>query len=842
MTLAANPNAVPIYLANLPRWLLWRTEQRINRTSGETEATKPPISYHSGKRCDVTDPRNWTDFASVVAALEKSRAWDGFGIALGEIPEHDEILIGLDLDACLNEDDALADWAMPFLTAMGSYTERSPGGAGLKCLARIRRSDLPAIRKLLDLGEGDRDQARTRTFGARGNGGHAPGAQLFLMGRYFTITGRHWPASPEDVYLLALGQIAQLAHLFGPKEQRASAPPGAGQRDDDETEPDEATLRDRLGVEFVRNPRLKERWEGGTQGLSDTSRSGRDMSVLALLVTAGFSKGETRAALRLFQHGKLPDEEQDPKRGDYYFEQMWARTTATPHLNPEPPPGWEEQHPAASGVPGNQQRSRRQRHEPADLSTVWDPWENPPPPQWPPGILPAQIEDSLANLSLRDGVDLGALSMTAITAAAAAAPKDARFAPYNTNWTVPPIIWLMTIGESGSRKTLLEEFGFCVIRAVQMDLWRPHNARMQEWRRLPAKERGPKPEEPHSYLLNDYTPEALQAVLARTTRGTAIVKDELAGFLEFDRYKRSGGSAARAFFLSAFEDKDCPVHRIGRDSEVVEHTGLTVFGNIQPRRLATFQADMEADGLLQRFVPLWIEAAQTSRPKNHIGPGLATLYDTIRQLCHLTGRRYTTTDEAAQLILDTETIASEYATLTDFGLGWPGFCHKLHGTHARLALILHLMEAPEADLVPFDTVRRASRLVHHFILQHAHDFYAALPGRGRNLTHDIAGWLLTRGPANAEPERILASDVTAGVKACRPLGSKAVSEALDPFVTGGWLVPENDYPTNRAWFFNPAIRYLFTDQTQLAREQRTEARALIARIQAPRPQSATADS
>jgi hypothetical protein len=360
---------------------------------------------------------------------------------------------------------------------------------------------------------------------------------------------------------------------------------------------------------------------------------------------------------------------------------------------------------------------------------------------------------------------------------------------------------------------------------------------MQEWRRLPAKERGPKPEEPHSFIFNDYTPEALLAALGRTSRGSALVKDELAGFLEFARYKRSGGETARAFFLSAYEDKDCPVHRVSRDSEIIEHTGLAIFGNIQPRRLATFQADVETDGLLQRFVPLWIDEAQAARPEIRIGPGLSALYDTIRQLCHLNGRRYTTTDEAAQLILDTETLAREYATLTDFGLGWPGFCHKLHGTHARLALVLHLMEAPDADAVPSNTVRRASRLVHHFILQHAHDFYATLPGRGRNLTHDIAGWLLTRGPADpmpAEAERILASDLTTAVRACRPLGSKAIGEALDPFVTGGWLVPENDYPTNRAWFFNPATRCQFADQAQLAREQRAEARALVARIQAQR--------
>jgi hypothetical protein len=48
------------------------------------------------------------------------------------------------------------------------------------------------------------------------------------------------------------------------------------------------------------------------------------MSVLAMLVSAGFTRGETHAALCLFEHGKVASE---PPR---YFGEMWRRTTATP--------------------------------------------------------------------------------------------------------------------------------------------------------------------------------------------------------------------------------------------------------------------------------------------------------------------------------------------------------------------------------------------------------------------------------------------------------------------------------------------------------------------------------
>jgi hypothetical protein len=338
--LTPNPDSVPTYLTNLPRWVLWRIEQRVNRQTGETEQTKPPISYRTGKYCDVTDAANWTDFGNVTAALEKSRAWDGIGFVLGDTGQG-EWIIGADFDECLDDDEAIAPWAMDPLVILHTYTDKSPGGHGLKPVARIRATDVPEARRLLHLAENE--YARTKIFGEKTNGHHAPGVVLYLGRRFFTVTGRAWHATPEDVALLDLRQIALLAYWFGPKQTTAPSEPA--HRDDDGTEPEKEALRDRLGAEFLRNPRLRERWEGGTQGLNDASRSGRDMSIVALLVTAGFTKGETRAALRLFEHGKLAEEQQDPKRGTYYFEQMWSRTNATPHAGPEPPPGWEEDHP-----------------------------------------------------------------------------------------------------------------------------------------------------------------------------------------------------------------------------------------------------------------------------------------------------------------------------------------------------------------------------------------------------------------------------------------------------------------------------------------------------------------
>jgi hypothetical protein len=347
----------------------------IDKTTGQIlRWTKPPISYHTGKTCDVTNTSSWATFAQVAEA--KGGAWDGFGIVLGELRDQALVLIGLDTDTCLDAEGALADWAMPFLAPMGSYCDRSPGGAGIKCMAFIRVADLPAVHKLLDIPEGDRDQARTRTFGERGNGQHAPGVQLFLGKRYFTITGHRWAPAAEDVAVLTLGQIATLAALFGPKTQKAAAAASgsAGARNRDTTEPDEAALRARLEHAFYRHLDLKARWDGGIEGLRDSSRSGRDMSVAAMLIGAGFSQGEVRAALRLFEHGKLPAEEAAGS-GDRYFGRLWANSGATSRYDPLNDPNYvKEQEKEAD-------EEARRDDEPAPPGPGPQPE---PPPEWPP--------------------------------------------------------------------------------------------------------------------------------------------------------------------------------------------------------------------------------------------------------------------------------------------------------------------------------------------------------------------------------------------------------------------------------------------------------------------------
>jgi hypothetical protein len=427
-------------------------------------------------------------------------------------------------------------------------------------------------------------------------------------------------------------------------------------------------------------------------------------------------------------------------------------------------------------------------------TTFYDPWADPPPPQWPGGVLSSRTEETLAAMSLRDGVDFSAQAVAHIAAASGAAPKDARFAPYQrSGWSVPPIIWVLLLAESGQRKTALQSTAFDALQRVHGERWTEFMADMKRWHELcdEKKRKTRKPAEPHSFIISDVTLEKLQQILAANPRGTMMLKDELAGMLDFGRYGGGNGAAVRAFYLEAYEGGSCTVHRLGRDSLYIPNNALTIFGGIQPERLAAFKG-LESDGLIQRFAVLRPPPAEISRPDIMV-PGKDRLNLAIGALARLSGKRYYATPSGGELIRQTERDAAEYATISDYGTGFQGFCRKLHGTHVRLSLILHLLDSPEPEVIPDETIERAGRLT-RFLLAHARDFYVTLPDAGLALTRDVGGWLLTKAP-----NRVRATDVASGVAGCRGMGSKRLTEALDPLVIGGWLEPEEPFPSNRAW-------------------------------------------
>jgi hypothetical protein len=321
---------IPPYLTDLDRWILWQNVIRAGKQ------TKIPISVRGGPAADVTDPRNWGSHAFCAAARVRTQgAWDGEGIVLGDLGTG-EALVGLDLDSCL-VDGRLAEWARPYLDALDTYAEVSPSGVGLKLFFRVSQAELPTIRAAFAIPPNMNGRKKTYPNG-NGNGtgeAHGPAAEIYLSHRFFTVTGRQWHEAGEHVALIGLNAIRTVAALFGPRETTIAGSDDIG----DATAPAPEALRAKLAGALRDRPYLAERWLGIGTGLTDTSRSGFDMSLGSMLKAAGFTYGEMRAAILANPHGAGPEHANDER----YFERIWSRSVvpARPQ-EPEPPPPIED--------------------------------------------------------------------------------------------------------------------------------------------------------------------------------------------------------------------------------------------------------------------------------------------------------------------------------------------------------------------------------------------------------------------------------------------------------------------------------------------------------------------
>jgi hypothetical protein len=428
-----------------------------------------------------------------------------------------------------------------------------------------------------------------------------------------------------------------------------------------------------------------------------------------------------------------------------------------------------------------------------------DLWDQKTPPAWPGGILPAVLEDTLSELAERDGLDLGASGSAMITAASGAADKRATLTPYaGSQWTVPPVLWLMLIAEPGQRKTAILGYLMGLMRKRNAERMRAYAQAMTSWRAVPAPQRAQQPAPTvRALLAEDTTIEKLQEWMADNPRGLLYLRDELASLFEFGRYTTGTGAAERANFLEFYEGGPTTIGRMTRTTSI-DNCALSIMGGIQPHRLADFKG-LADDGLLPRFGTLLMQRAGVPLRKN-TPPDISAINATIERLLLLGPDAYRTDTAGEDVIRDIEKMGESLAQRPDIGVGYRGFLRKLHGTHARVSLVLHLMDGGQDQVVPVDTVTRAARYT-VFLLDHAEIFYAGLEGSAEHTAQSIGSYLL-RHPVS----RVTAGQLRRDVAACRPLRTlKEIQDAVFLLVIGGWLVPETNYPSNSAWRVRPDL-------------------------------------
>jgi hypothetical protein len=125
---------LPAALAPLvakPNWVLWRWEWKKNKWD------KPPYQPN-GEYASSTDPRTWSTYDEVVAALDRSNGhFDGIGFML------DDSIGALDIDDCRNSENGLLDpWSDQLVGRSASYAEVTVSGGGIRIIGTVEGAKL----------------------------------------------------------------------------------------------------------------------------------------------------------------------------------------------------------------------------------------------------------------------------------------------------------------------------------------------------------------------------------------------------------------------------------------------------------------------------------------------------------------------------------------------------------------------------------------------------------------------------------------------------------------------------------------------------------------------------
>lgn len=312
-------------------------------------------------------------------------------------------------------------------------------------------------------------------------------------------------------------------------------------------------------------------------------------------------------------------------------------------------------------------------------------------------------------------------------------------------YKVPPVLWLMTIGDPADKKSPGSRPMLAPLKALELEDRPRFQRALLAWEAQEAAYNSAKknfltfasssdamlgdvapvvpdlPAQPAAMKItvSDITSQKLVRHAAERPRGLLCHLDEMNSWVRKLTDKTTGED--RSAWVVSYESEAYEMDRVMAGSIHCENLAVSIYGNIQPAVFKTSMASLSADGLLQRFIPAILRANKT-RLGNPV-PAYMTTADawetTLRLVyalppqvyrlsadAHDTFRQFQAWYESAKA--DERVMISGDVFMTAFG--------KLEGTCGRLALLMHLLEAPWSNTVSVDIVERAVRLVKGYII------------------------------------------------------------------------------------------------------------------------------
>lgn len=303
-------------------------------------------------------------------------------------------------------------------------------------------------------------------------------------------------------------------------------------------------------------------------------------------------------------------------------------------------------------------------------------------------------------------------------------------------WLEYPVLWTVTIAESGSMKTP-------TMNLVMEPLYRIHGERhkefasiREEWEQThelyekarkksekdPTTKPGSPPKEPvmERLFVSDVTIEALAPILQQSPRGVLLCRDELSAWLSgFERYSSSSDLPS---WLSLYNAQALTVDRRSSGHLYVPRAAVSITGSIQP---AVFQRALTKEhieaGLGARLVCAMPPRVVKEWTENELPPEAERAWThLVEDLLELKHQEVAGEPEPQTLILSPEAKRIWVAFFNELALEQnqsqgerAAVLAKLEALVARLALVFAIVERVSLkvdDLAPVDQIAMESAI------------------------------------------------------------------------------------------------------------------------------------
>jgi len=468
----------------------------------------------------------------------------------------------------------------------------------------------------------------------------------------------------------------------------------------------------------------------------------------------------------------------------------------------------------------------------------------PPPPELDLDLVPAILRRRADEIARGVGCDPMVPLFAGLATVSGALDARTRL-QLKPGFKVPPVLWVMTIGDPADKKSPGSRPMFSVLNKLEEEDRPRYRQALQVFEALQARHEAAKkafldaakdPEQmlagemPEGYgdapveprplkiVVQDITSQKLVRHAADQPRGLLCHLDEMHSWAEKVTDPRSG--EARSAWTQAYESERYEMDRVGAGTISADNYAVSIYGNIQPHVFSDVVKSMSSDGLLQRFIPIVLRHGHTRKgsPIPEALTNIAEFEQMVRVVFGLPAMTYALSPEAAAEFdrfqdwyetqrKDERLLRSGPVFLTAFG--------KLEGMLGRLALIWHVMENPYSLHVSGDVMRRCADLIRSFIV----------PAMRYTYDSDLGGvsgfdqWMADHIIQHADATEISLAEIKSSArrrldKVNQWTATEMILGSMHPLEKAGWVARMDDgSEINRGraqWAINPALREMFS--------------------------------